>query len=469
MRQHTWRGVIAAALLAGSLSGCQFVEGITSNPNAVPEATADQLLVSIQLAQYLWDEGQTARLSSMWTQQMAGTQRQFQTLSEYVLTETEGTVYNDAYTAGGLVDIHRAIKLAEADNRQTYAGILKVYEGYRVGMLASVFGDIAYSQAVDTFKTPVLDPQADVYAAVQAKLDEAIADLSSNTGAGPGAIDFAYGGNTAKWIAAAHTLKARFYMHWAEGDAGNYAKALTEAAQGIQASSGDWVAKHSTSATETNLWYQFNVARSGYISSGEYLVSALNTRSDPRLQKYFVPATGNYAGEYIGAPPGTRDLTDGRAYPADAASQLNDGTGGAGNEAYGQPFVTCAENYFIIAEAQFKTGVADATVRTSLDNAIACDAARKGVDLSAEQAANDALTGTALFNEIMLQKYMALFLNIESWNDYKRTCQPAITTWNGLAVPARLYYSLDERTANPNIPETSQQPARNANDPNGCP
>jgi hypothetical protein len=469
MRQHPWRGAIAAALLAGSLSGCQFIEGITTNPNAVPQATPDQLLVSIQLNQYLWDEGQMARLTSMWTQQMAGTDRQFQTLSEYVVTETESTVFDLLYTGGGLVDIRRAEGEATDAGRQVYAGILKVYEAYEVGMLASVFGDIPYSQAADTFKTPILDKQADVYAAVQAKLDEAIADLSSNTGAGPGAIDFAFGGNTAKWIAVAHTLKARFYMHWAEVDAGNYGKALTEAAQGIQASSGDWVAKHSSSATETNLWNQFNIARAGYISSGEFLVSTLQARSDPRLQRYFTTAAGGYAGQYVGAPPGPRPLAGGGAYPGPSASQMNDAAGSPGNVAYAQPFVTCAENYFIMAEAQYQTGAADATVRTSLDNAIACDAARKGVNLATEQAANDALTGTALFNEIMLQKYMALFLNIDVWNDYKRTCQPAITTWNGEAIPARLIYSATERTTNPNIPPTNEQPVRNANDPNPCP
>jgi hypothetical protein len=469
MRQHSWRGAVAAALLAGSLGGCKFIEGITVNPNAVPQATVDQLFVSIQLNQMLWDEGQTSRLASMWTQQMGGTDRQFETLSEYVLTETEGGVYSDTYTGGGLVDIKRAIALTDSANRQVYSGILKVYEAYRIGMLASVFGDVSYSQAADTFKTPVLDKQADVYAAVQAKLDEAISDLSSGTGAGPGAIDFAFKGDAAKWIAVAHTLKARFYMHWAEVDASNYASALTQAASGVQASSGDWVGKHSTSSTETNLWYQFNVARSGYISSGEYLVNALKARSDPRLQKYFSEASGDYTGEYVGAPPGPRPLANGDPYPGVNASQLNDATGGSGSAAYAQPYVTCAENYFIMAEAQSKTGATDNTVRASLDNAIACDAARKGVDLTAEEAANDAMTGTNLFNEVMLQKYMALFLNIEAWNDYKRTCQPAITTWDGEEVPARLLYPQAERTTNPNIPETSQQPARNANDPNPCP
>jgi hypothetical protein len=42
-----------------------------------------------------------------------------------------------------------------------------------------------------------------------------------------------YGGDKELWIAAAHTLKARMYMHLAELDASNYAKALTETDAGI--------------------------------------------------------------------------------------------------------------------------------------------------------------------------------------------------------------------------------------------
>ncbi len=472
MSTNAWRGrALAAALLTGSLMGCQFIEPITSNPNAVGTATVDQLFVAIQLSQYRWDEGQNSRLASIWIQQMAGTDRQFQTLDEYIFSESEGDEYPNAYTGGGLVDIRRAIKEAEDGGRQVYAGILKVYEAYRIGMLASVFGDVSYSEAVNpNITTPHLDGQAAVYTAVQAKLDEAITDLQSGAGAGPGSFDLAFGGNATRWIAVAHTLKARFYMHWAEVSAANYASALAQAQQGITSSSGDWVAKHSDAATEANLWYQFTqVDRTGYISSGEYLVSQLVARSDPRLPLYFTEASGAYAGEYVGSSAGTRNLKDGRPDPGQSASQIN--PDGAGAASYAFPFVTCAENYFIQAEALYQTGPVTNLVaaHTALDNALACEGQRKGVSMAAAQSFNDALTGSALFDEIMLQNYMASFLNIEAWNDYKRTCRPAITTYAGQPVPARLLYSAAERQTNPNVPAPNAQPARNANDPNACP
>jgi hypothetical protein len=99
------------------------------------------------------------------------------------------------------------------------------------------------------------------------------------------------------------------------------------------------------------------------------------------------------------------------------------------------------------------------------------------------------LTGAALFQEIMTEKYIALFQNIEVWSDYKRTCIPALTPAGGAAqIPGRLLYSQDERNANPNIPApgatasasnyTAAPPngflqtnslGRNWDDPNPCP
>lgn len=465
MHKTFWRGrALLAVLLLGAVAGCGFIEPVTANPNAVPNANLDQLFVGVQVNGYLQEEGQTSRLASVWLQQMAGTDRQFSSMDQYVFTENDVSAqYVDIFGGGGMVDMRKARRLAVDDNRPGYLGILKLYEAYFVGMAASIFGDVSYSEAVDPdIAEPKLDNQADVYAAVQQLLTSAISDMTTGGGQ-PVQADFAYGGDLSKWIALAHTLKARFYLHWAEADVANYGAALAEAQQGILASSGDFVAQHSTASTENNLWYQFMRDREGYISAGEYGVNQLQTRNDARLQKYYSPGRGGSAGTYVGSPVGEPAGDCGTD-----CSRLSEDPGGAGRPEYDFPIVTCAENNFIIAEALFRTGATDAQVRTALDAGIACDAARKGLDLSAAQAANDALTGAALFDEVMAQKYMALFLNREVWNDYKRTCRPAITTYNGLPIPGRLFYDNEERQSNSNIPDATQQPLRNANDPSPC-
>jgi hypothetical protein len=62
------------------------------------------------------------------------------------------------------------------------------------------------------------------------------------------------------------------------------------------------------------------------------------------------------------------------------------------------------------------------------------------------------LTGGALLQAIYEEAYVSLFQNIEEWNWYKRSCYPNISPSSGTYIPRRVYYSVDERNANPNIP-----------------
>ena len=456
--------VLCTAVLVGIVSGCDFISPTESNPNAVPDATLDQLLVGVSVNNYFLEEGQSARLAAMWLQQMAGTDRQFSGFDKYTFTESDASAsYASAYTGGGLIDIRTGIAQAEADGRRVYAGIFKVYEALMIGMAASIFGDVEYSEAVSPdIAEPVLDPQRSVYDAVLSLLDEAILDLRSGEGIAPSGADFVYGGDVDAWIAAANTIKARFNMHWVEVDGSSrYAEALAAAQQGIMDATGDFVADHSTSATENNLWFQFLRDRSGYISAGAFLVNELWTRNDPRLTLYYGPGSGAFADTIIGSPPGnpTGD-------PGSEASSLAVPGYGAGD--FDFPILTCAESNFIIAEAELQGNGDAIAARAALDAALACEETRKGVDLTTAKDANDALVGSALFDEIMMQKYISLFLNREIWNDYKRTCYPAVVPFGGLEVPARLYYDDESRETNTNIPDPGEQPQRNANDPGAC-
>ncbi|HEX6533208.1 MAG TPA: SusD/RagB family nutrient-binding outer membrane lipoprotein, partial [Gemmatimonadaceae bacterium] len=135
--------------------------------------------------------------------------------------------------------------------------------------------------------------------------------------------------------------------------------------------------------------------------------------------------------------------------------------------AYQQPIVTYNENLLIMAEAQFQTGD-EAGALASLN----AERAAWGTETpwhSAISLAPSAAAGPALLQAIMTEKYITLFQNVEAWNDYKRTCIPALTPANGATViPGRLLYGITSRQTDPNVPEPSQQPARNANDPNAC-
>lgn len=455
MRRHRSfevRRALGAVLLTGALGACDFIDPITTNPNAVPDAALDQLFTGIQVNTWFFGEGQISRLSALWTQQMTGTDRQFTALDQYIFNEQDtDDEFQAIYTGGGLVDLKEAKALAAEQGRSDYAAILKIHEAYLFGMAASLWGDIPYSEAADPeIETPTLDDQADVYAAVQALLSDAIGDLGG--GGGPGAVDFNFGGDAAAWRAVARTLKARLHMHWAESDPSRYAQAISEAQQGIQEASGNWEAVHGSAAFENNVWHQFARDRSGYISSGDHLLPMMREAADPRLAAYFNEvADGGYLAPFESG--------------ASAASQISE-TGRAAPDA-NFPLVTCAENGYILAEAHYMTG-SESAAQSAAQGALACQEAYYGVDLSGVKATTGGLAGQSLLNAIMDQKYIAQFLNIDVWNDYKRTCLPAITPRSG-GVPGRFFYGLTERQTNPdNIPEPAQQPDRNDNDPAGC-
>jgi starch-binding outer membrane protein, SusD/RagB family len=452
--KHSTGRLLSVGLVALSLGACNFISPITSDPNAVPEASADQLFTAIQVNTFFQATSGLSRVASMWTQQMAGTDRQFSIIDNYVITESDfDDEFNAVYTGGGLIDLKSAISQAEDGGRMIMAGILKIHEAYQIGMAASFWGDIPFSEAGDpSIADPKLDPQSDVYDAVQALLDDAITDLQANPatdGPGPGDADLNFAGDPAAWTAVANTLKARFYMHWAEvnGNAA-YTAAVAAANNGITSADGDWEARFTTSSTENNVWYQFMRDRSGYISAGDFLPPLMVANSDPRLPLYYAKDSG---GNYTAR-----------------SSVLSTAAGGYGAASTALPIATCAENEFIIAEAQYNLG-SEPNAITAAQNALACVEDRLGVDLSAESTNIGGLTGAALFDEIMNQKYIAQFLNPDVYNDYKRTCRPAITEKAG-GMPGRLYYGQHERQANSNMPNVGIPPngKYNANDPNPC-
>jgi hypothetical protein len=205
---------------------------------------------------------------------------------------------------------------------------------------------------------------------------------------------------------------------------GAYAQALAAAAKGITNPANDYTSIHSGAPGEENLWYQFiSVQRAGYISPNAQFITLLESRSDPRRDEYF-----NARGTDLSATRGA--------------------------STFSQPIVTAAENLLIWAEAAYRTG----DQVTALDK---LNAARAIAGLGPE-----AVAGSALLQEILTEKYIALFQSIEAWNDYKRTCFPNLTpVVTTKKIPARLYYGVSERQTNPNIPDPGSQPVRNANDP----
>jgi hypothetical protein len=506
-----------ALVLATGLSGCSdFISGpgVTTNPNTVDALTRPgPLYVGAQMAQVVQYEGQLARYATMYTQQIAGNSRQQIGFDRGTTgpgdTDTYfGAVYGSTRTltgGGGLLDIRKMQQIARQVNDSLYVGIGKVYEAITMGIAADMWGDIPYREAADSNnRTPAFDPQLQVYQDLIAQLDSAItfflpASGVSNAGPPADGSELIYddrAGDTdalrAVYTEVAHSLKARLYMHMAEVDNANYARALAEVGPpgvnnggpGISTPENDFLWYHDATANGNNIWWQFMASR-GDIGPGSALVEILKrriaagTEDVARLNFYFTPAQG---GGFFGFRPGgatnlatAGGIDNGNGSPSGTYSgftEIIDGATGSG--AFRTPMITWAETQLIGAEAALATGNAG-LAQQDLD---AVRANRTFGSYNGVPVTFSALGSVpATLQNIMEEKYVTLFLNPEVWNDYKRTCLPALapapgsttsTTPGGAPVPGRLPYGISEINANPNTPNVSPV-GRNPNDPNPCP
>jgi len=358
--------LIGGLLLAVSVAGCKdwlTGPGLTINPNQPVTASKEQLFAAVATSQESQEEGNLARWTAMFTQQMAGVGRQHATFQIYSITEADVSGYfSRTYTGGGLLDIRQAEALAKQQGDSTFAGMSMVYEALMMGRAASIWGDIPYSEAVGNVDTPKLDSQEQVYAAVQAKLDTAIAWIPKTGGAnvGPLAADLVYAGNRAKWIAAANTLKARYYMDWVEAQlVGGSSLALAQTAcggdclqktvaaatNGITSATNDFRTFHSTNSTEWNYWYQFLVvARTGDVAASGTLIDTLKGRraaGDQRVMAYYDSTLFNGTYDFRGAD------RSGHVTPSTTPLSVLSATRLAQN--FRQPIITAAENEDAIA------------------------------------------------------------------------------------------------------------------------
>jgi starch-binding outer membrane protein, SusD/RagB family len=442
----------AAALCFGSLlAGCSnFLDApaAISDPNLPSAATRDQLFVGAQANIMGQQEGPLAMIVCQWMQQCAGVNGRFvqQQDSYSVNAGTFDLSFQEVYSAGGLLSLRTVQADAAAGGDKVYQGIAQVLEALLMGTTASIWGNIPYSEAVGSDPTPAFDGQMAVYAALQTLLDQAITNIQG-AGAGPGAVDLFYGGAKTPWVQAANTLKARFYMHTGEVvGAPAYTAARAAALLGISSSANDFRTAHATATSERNEWTQFQGTSFGPdLVAGARLVNIMKAQSDPRLPEYFGL---NEAGGYGGF-----DVTTGTT----AGAQISPLNGSLRNtDTYRQPIVTWEENQLILAETNFR--LAGVVAAQPYLNAVRT-ARGKGIVVASLQT-------------IMEEKYIALFQNIEVWNDWKRTCIPALTPALGkTAIPGRLYYGQTEEQTNDNTPPSSDQnlfTVRNPNDPAGC-
>ncbi len=369
--------------------------------------------------------GDIGRFTGCFTQQFFGNNRQHLGIYNYTFKEDDiSNAWNTMY-AGPMKDLHHIIQTATENNSPHYKGIAQILMAFSLGMWTDVCGAIPYSEA---FKgndnlTPKYDTQEEIYNSILSLLDDAITNLQQTTSVfKPGSDDFMYGGKTAKWIKAAYTLKARYYLHLKK-----YNEALAALQNGFTSNDDDLQFNFTDKETEANPLYQFDQQR-GDISMGPALMNLMNNFNDPRRPVIAKPdEQGNFSEN---SPLG--------AFYASANSPV--------------PFITYVEAKFIEAECQLALGNKTQAYNAYKD-AIMASMAKMGVsDTDAQtywsQSTVDVSENNLSLQNIIEQKYIACFFNPEVWTDWRRTGFPQLTPVSGNRIPRRFPYPQSERLYN---------------------
>jgi hypothetical protein len=136
---------------------------------------------------------------------------------------TSGIIF--IYPTMKTIDGIRDIAIASPGSYDAYNAVANIMMAYSLQLTTDMFGDIPYDQAFlgsENFK-PGYETQEQIYADIQQLLSDAIAVLGDATLIGddvslPGPDDYVYSGDLEAWIAFAHALKARCYLHVVEVD-----------------------------------------------------------------------------------------------------------------------------------------------------------------------------------------------------------------------------------------------------------
>ncbi|WP_153798877.1 SusD/RagB family nutrient-binding outer membrane lipoprotein [Foetidibacter luteolus] len=481
--KNVYGAIVLLAVFA--LASCD-LQKTNVNPNASSEVSLSAVLTGAEVSLAFNIGANGAIATNTFIQQTSGANGDAAGLDNYTISPSYYNSTWGSFYTGVLEELKILQKTASERQLPYYSGVARVLSSFTFGALTDIFGDIPYTESLygNGIVNPKYDKQQDIYAAIQLQLDSAITELSKpvsdNIGATPATDDLIFGGATAKWIATAYTLKARYALHLTKLGAKDAAqKALSflyDGAnyRGIASSSADAQVLFGSAATNANPFYQQQVNRPGWVGLGASFVNLLNgnkvtdanttpegTYVDPRRAYFatnFPAGSSTYQGSTAGVP-GAKSVIG--PYYGTATSPVN--------------LVTYSEAKFIEAEARIIINPSDPLAQTALQEAVKGSFAKVVTNAndpysSAQKQADyinakASLTGNfnADLETIITQKYIALFLQPEVWADYRRTGYPALplaqnatsaANPNGL-IPRRILYPQNETSLNSNAPAGS--------------
>ena len=446
----------AAAVAALAVSACNDFLDVNTNPNQPENAKVDiRLAALITTFVHSTYYGENSLWGAEWTQQFSFNRdrRSYSQVHRYELSETDATTAWDYFYTRPAHEANNMIQDASGEADVYYRGLGKLFRAWTFQVITDLWGTVPYADAFDpTIKEPKYDEQKVVYAGIEKDLADAITDLSSPAGRRPTANDLLFAGDVTKWVKLARFLQARANLRLAyapgEDKTGRANKVLTALAGALASNADDADFAYTGGNNARNPNYTFQDLRNQFVAS-EYLVELLESLQDPRLPIMFTPVvydsvrgTTRYPSRtptWVGHKNGSATLADSTVswigpFFSNENAPLN-------VVSYSDQKFTEAEARLIVSGA----AAADAAYR----DGIRANLQKLGVSataITAYLAARPPLASAANpLQEIITQKYIANFLKVEPWNDWRRTGFPK--------VPSPV-----EQAVLPNIPQRIRTP-----------
>lgn len=364
-------------------------------------------------------------------------------ITQYVTTEFGGNAVKDRWDYRNILrmgvwrknyfdvagNASKMIEFAQEEGSNNYVGVGKVMMAFSFLTATDLFGDMPILQAFTGIYNPTYDNQEVVYTKVEEWLNEGIEALKKSSASDRAMTDredHIFHGDMNKWLAFAYATKARMKLHTASFTPNSYAEILNLVTQ----ARATWSEPFYAFLTNTdNEWYRNPWGPSRARPQWDMVQNALNSAIHPnffmqsmnlsgtvdqRLYKLTTPGKNN---KYLSVPSGA-----GRgALILDDFAILFNGYWTKDDSPI--VFLMDEELYFIEAEAAFYANDKDRALQALL-NGVSRNFQRLGIP--AEYAAyrqSQALPQDASqlqISHIMMQKYIALYLQPETWTDMRR-------------------------------------------------
>lgn len=448
-------------------SGCKKYFDLNDNPNLAQNPPINAMLTTATQKAAL-NSYRFANFNNYYAQYLASPAADGAT-DTYQITDNTSQWDNVFYAMADLSDM---INKAKATPGATeHLGAAQLLMAFTLGLATDTWGSVPYSKAfaIDNNLTPQYDSEESLYNTALDLINQSIINLSITNA--PVKLeanaDLLHGGDRELWLKTAYGIKARFLNKISKKSTYN-PQAVLDAIDHAYTSNDD-EAKMSV-FVGINPWAQLAVGNASNLLDGwlsENFINQMNGTTylvfDPRLPKITDPVTIPNKPEYIGTRngQGNRPGTGANTIHDENYISLNSNLTEKTAPLY---LITNAEIRFIEAEAALRLSAPDkgraytaylAGITANMkklnvaDNDIATYIGNSVVSVG-----SSAIDLTLVFKE----KYAALYLSPESWNDMRRfdynykDFQLPLSAQ--LTVPIRrVSYPASERSKNgPNVP-----------------